>query len=410
MRCSKCGSDNPAGKKFCGDCGAPLTNRCPNCGAENPPGKRFCGDCGTSLGPRKATAQSPTSSLGTADIAISAEATAPVDGERKTVTALFADIKGSIELIEDLDPEEAQAIVNPALKLMIDAVRRYDGYVVQSTGDGIFALFGAPLAHEDHPQRALYAALRMQSGLRHYVERLTLENKPSIEARVGVHSGEVVMRTIETGGRLEYTPVGYVSNLAARLQTVAPAGGIAISEETSRLIEGYFELRTLGPTAIKGVAEPANVYQVMGPGPLRTHFQLSARCGLTKFIGREEELARLKRAFDLARSGRGQLAAIVAEAGTGKSRLVYEFKMTISAECKLLEAYSVSHGKASSWLPVLELLRDYFSLRDTDDASTRRERVRTRLTGLDATALDDTLPYLWNLLALQEQPDPLAQM
>src|SRR6516165_9164990 len=214
MRCSKCGSDNPAGKKFCGDCGAPLTNRCPNCGAENPPGKRFCGDCGTSLGPRKATAQSPTSSLGTADIAISAEATAPVDGERKTVTALFADIKGSIELIEDLDPEEAQAIVNPALKLMIDAVRRYDGYVVQSTGDGIFALFGAPLAHEDHPQRALYSALRLQEQLKHYSDTLRGGGRLPLQARVGLNTGEVVVRSLKTGEtHTEYIPIGHSTGL-----------------------------------------------------------------------------------------------------------------------------------------------------------------------------------------------------
>src|SRR5215831_15882136 len=163
MRCSKCESDNPAGKKFCGDCGAPLANHCPKCGVENPPSKRFCGDCGTALA-ASVTAPSPASSLGTRDITISAEVTdsAVPEGERKVVTALFADIKGSTELMEDLDPEQARAIIDPALRLMIEAVRRYDGYVVQSTGDGIFALFGAPVAHEDHPQRALYAALRLQ--------------------------------------------------------------------------------------------------------------------------------------------------------------------------------------------------------------------------------------------------------
>jgi class 3 adenylate cyclase/tetratricopeptide (TPR) repeat protein len=354
---------------------------------------------------------SPTPSLNTPNIAISAEQTACAfaDGERKTVTAMFADLKGSTELVRDLDPEGARAIIDPALKIMVEAVRYYDGYVVQSTGDGIFALFGAPLAHEDHPQRALYAALRMQDGLRHYAERLTMENKPAIEARVGVNSGEVVMRTVETGGRVEYTPVGYVTNLAARLQTVAPAGGIAISEETRRLVEGYFELCALGPTAIKGVAGPANIYEVIGPGALRTHFQLSARRGLTKFVGREGELAQLKRVFELARSGRGQIAAIVAEAGSGKSRLVYEFKRTIPAECKLLEAYSVSHGKASPWLPVVEILRDYFGLQDADDAATRREKIRTSLGALDVS-LADVLPYLWNLLAIHEQPDPLDQM
>jgi class 3 adenylate cyclase/predicted ATPase len=340
-------------------------------------------------------------------------ASIPPDAERKTITALFADLKGSTELIHDLDPEGARSIIDPALKSMVDAVREYDGYIVQSTGDGIFALFGAPLAHEDHPQRALHAALRMQQAVRQLAERLAKPDNqglmPRLEARVGVNSGEVVMRTIETGGRVEYTPVGYVTNLASRLQTAAPAGGIAISEETRRLVEGYFELRSLGESLIKGVPEPVNVYEVIGSGPLRTHFQLSARRGLTKFVGRDEELAQLRRTLESVRRGRGQIAAIVAEAGTGKSRLVYEFKATIPAGCKLLEAYSVSHGKATAWLPVIELLRNYFALLDADDATIRREKIRAALAVLDAS-LADVLPYLCNLLSISEEPDPLAQM
>jgi len=349
------------------------------------------------------------------DVTIAAEQAASVfvEGERKTVTALFADLKDSTELIHDLDPERARSIIDPALKIMVDAVRQYDGYVVQSTGDGIFALFGAPLAHEDHPQRALHAALTMQQALRQLGDRPPGSEdhkpKPVLEARVGINSGEVVMRTFETGGRVEYTPIGYVTNLAARLQTIAPAGGIAVGEETRRLVEGYFELRSLGPTAIKGVAEPIKIYEVTGLGPLRTHFQLSARRGLTKFVGRNQELAQLERTLELVCRGRGQIAAIVAEAGTGKSRLVYEFKATIPAECRLLEAYSVSHGKASPWLPVLELLRGYFGFSDADDAATRREKIRAALTALDAS-LAGALPYLWNLLSISEEPDPLAQM
>jgi hypothetical protein len=217
------------------------------------------------------------------------------------------------------------------------------------------------------------------------------------------------MRSFESGARVEYTPIGYVINLAARLQTIAPAGGIAVGEETRRLVEGYFELRCLGPSPIKGVPQPVNVYEVTGLGPLRTHFQLSARRGLTKFVGRNEELAQLKRAFELICRGRGQIAAIVAEAGTGKSRLVHEFKATLPAECKLLEAYSVSHGKASPCLPVLELLRAYFGLLDADDAPTRREKIRCALAALDVS-LADALPYRWNLLSIQEEPDALAQM
>ena len=176
------------------------------------------------------------------------------EGERKTVTALFADIKGSTELMRDLDPEEARAIVDPVLQLMMEAVHRYSGYVAQSLGDGIFALFGAPVAHEDHPQRALHAALVMQEELHRYADRLRAEGKIPVEARVGVNTGEVVVRTIETGGHTEHTPVGHVTNLAARMQTAAPEGSIAASEATQRLCEGYFEFQALGPTAVKGIS------------------------------------------------------------------------------------------------------------------------------------------------------------
>jgi class 3 adenylate cyclase/tetratricopeptide (TPR) repeat protein len=331
------------------------------------------------------------------------------DGERKTVTALFADIQGSTELLRDLDPEEARAIVDPVLHLMMAAVHRYGGYVAQSTGDGIFALFGAPIAHEDHPQRALHAALAMQEELRRYAERLRAEGKIPVEARVGVNTGEVVVRTIETGGHTEYTPVGHVANLAARMQTAAPAGSIAASEATQRLCEGYFEFRTLGPTEVKGLNAPVEVYEVVRAGPLRTHFQLSTRRGLTRFVGREREMAAMAGALEQARAGHGQIVAAVGEAGAGKSRLMYEFKATIPDECKVLEAYSVSHGKASAWLPVIELLKSHFELADEDDESRRSEKVEAKVRGLEP-ALADTLPYILSLLGIAGAGASLAMM
>src|SRR6516225_5525279 len=411
MRCSNCGSENPTGKRFCGDCGTPLTNRCPKCSLENPPGQRFCGDCGTLLSAGITTAQSAGSPSSTPDIAMSAEQTVSfvAEGERKTVTALFADIKGSTELMRELDPEEARAIVDPILQLMMTAVHRYDGYVAQSTGDGIFAMFGAPVAHEDHPQRALRAALAIQEELRRYGERTKAAGQRALEARIGINTGEVVLRMVNTGAHTEYSPVGHADNLAARLQTVAPAGGVIVSDDTRKLVEDYFELRHLGAAMLRGIAEPVNVYQVMSAGPLRGHFDVAARRGLTRFVGREHELAQIRRALELAVGGHGQLVAIVAEAGAGKSRLVYEFKALLPSGCRLLEAYSVSYGRASAWLPVLELLRDYFGIENADDGATRREKVRTALAALDP-GLNDTLPYLCGLLGIQETPDPLAQM
>src|SRR5215470_11695912 len=209
MRCSKCGRDNREGRKFCTSCGTPLVAACPKCGAPFQPDESFCGECGTAIGasaPRAASSAQPRP-LSLSD---TIPATEVIDGERKTVTALFADIKGSMELMEDLDPEEARAIVDPALKLMIDAVHRYGGYIVQSTGDGIFALFGAPAAHEDHPQRGLYAALRLQEEMRRYSAGLRAAGNLPIEARIGINTGEVVVRSISTAeGRTEYTPIGH---------------------------------------------------------------------------------------------------------------------------------------------------------------------------------------------------------
>src|SRR6266851_3408835 len=291
MRCSSCGSENSTDAAFCEQCGARLQTICPSCRTPAGPAAKFCRSCGASLSddsPPKAPERA--SSTG---VSAHAGGHGVPEGERKTVTALFADIKGSTELMRDLDPEEARAIVDPALKLMIDAAHRYDGYVVQSTGDGI--------------------------------------------------------------------------------------------------------------------SEPINVYEVVGAGPLRGHFELAARRGLTKFVGREREVAEMKRALELARNGHGQIVAAVAEAGTGKSRLVYEFKAMLPGECKVLEAYSVSHGKASAYLPVLELLYDYFGIEGADDAAQRRGKIEMRLGSLDP-ALSDTLPYLFALLGIQDTPNPLALM
>ena len=410
MRCSKCGSDSPTGKKFCGDCGAPLANNCPECGAENLQSKRFCGDCGTALVPRNAT-QSAASSLNTPNIAITAERTpAATDGERKTVTALFADIRGSTELMEDLDPEEARAIIDPALKLMIEAVGHCDGYIVQSTGDGIFALFGAPVAHEDHPQRALYAALRLQEATLRYSAKLVADGGTPLEARVGINTGKVVVRTLTTAyGHAEYTPIGHTANLASRMEAIAPSGSIAITEHTRRLVEGYFQLKSRGPTRVKGLTEPINVYEVIGLGPLRTRLQRAAARGLSKFVGRQREMDALKHAAEQARGGRGQVVAVMADPGLGKSRLFYEFKATSQSGWMVLEAFSVSHGKASAYLPVLELLSEYFELSRDDDDRKRAERILGKVLRLDRS-LEDTLPYLYSLQGIADAGDSLAQM
>jgi len=212
---------------------------------------------------------------------------------------LFADLKGSTALIEGLDPEEARAIIDPALQLMMDAVHQYDGYVAQALGDGIFALFGAPIAHEDHPQRAVYAALRMQEAMRRYADTLRTKGYPPLQVRVGVNTGGVVVRSIRKDDlHTDYVPVGHSTNLAARMEQLSPPGAIVVSAYTHRLTDGYFAFKDLGPTQIKGVEEPLNIYEVLGVGPLRTRLQVSARRGLTRFVGRQSEMEQLQRALE----------------------------------------------------------------------------------------------------------------
>jgi class 3 adenylate cyclase/tetratricopeptide (TPR) repeat protein len=405
MRCSNCGKDNREGRKFCAECGTPIFANCGRCGASNEAGEKFCGECGASL---SASAAAPASR--NRPIRFPAPPREVLDGERKTISALFADIKGSTELMEELDPEEAQAIVDPALRMMIDAVRHYDGYIVQSTGDGIFALFGAPVAHEDHPQRALYAALRMQDGIRRYADRLRSAGRAPLQIRIGINTGEVVMRSLRTGeGKREYAPIGHTTNLAARMQTLADPGSTVIAESTRRLVEGYFTLRPLGTSRVKGVTDPVNIYAVNGLGPLRTRLQRAAGRGLTAFVGREPEMKALRHAAELAREGSGQIVAVMGDPGVGKSRLFFEFKATSQSGCMVLETFSVSYGKASAYLPLIDLLHSYLKITTDDDARTRREKVTGRVLALDR-ALEDTLPFLFALLGLADDDDPVAQM
>src|SRR5438552_341439 len=291
MRCANCQSDNLPENRFCEQCGARLEARCPECGTPVRAGGRFCGACGQRLSAPDTAVPAATPAAGAAHTPapspiaytprhlverILAEqqalaARGAPDGERKTITALCADIKGSMALLEDLDPEEARHIIDPALRLMMEAVHRYEGYVAQSLGDGIFALFGAPIAHEDHAQRALYAALRMQEAMAQYSQRLRAERGVNLEIRVGVNTGDVVLRAIRTDDlHTDYVPIGHATSLAARLQSLATGGAIVVSAPTYTLTEGYFAYTSLGTAQGKGVSEPVPLYQAVGVGPLLT--------------------------------------------------------------------------------------------------------------------------------------------
>src|SRR2546422_4729585 len=268
----------------------------------------------------------------------------------------------------------------------------------------------APIAHEDHPQRALYAALRMQEEMRRYADMLREQGRPPLLMRVGVNTGEVVVRSIRKEDlHTDYVPVGHSTNLAARMEQLAAPDSILVTEQTHKLTAGYFEFKALGKTQVKGVEEPLNIYEVIGAGPLRTRLQVAARRGLTRFVGRHTEMDQIRRALEQAKAGHGQLVGVMGEPGVGKSRLFYEFKLTSQSGCLVLEAFSVSHGKASPYLPVIELLKTYFHIQSQDTERTRREKIIGKVLGLDRS-LEDTLPYLFALLGSEEPTSSLHQM
>jgi class 3 adenylate cyclase len=324
-----------------------------------------------------------------------------LEGERKQVTVLFADLKGSMELLADRDPEEARQLLDPVLEHLMGAVHRFEGTVNQVMGDGIMALFGAPVAHEDHAVRACYAALHMQEVIGRYAEALRRQQGLDVQIRVGLNSGEVVVRSIGSDLHMDYTAVGQTTHLAARMEQLARPGTALLTADTLRLVEGYVEVKPLGPVPVKGLPEPVEIYELLRAGPVRSRLQAAVARGLTRFVGRETELEHLRQALARAGAGHGQVLAGVGEAGVGKSRLLYEFTSSHHTHgWLLLASNSVSYGKATAYLPVLDLLKGYLQIDSQDDARRRREKVTGKLLTLDR-ALEPTLPAL---LALLEVP------
>ena len=333
-----------------------------------------------------------------------------LEGERKQVTVLFADLKGSTELIRDLDPEQARAILDPALHAMMEAVHRYEGTVNQVLGDGIMALFGAPLAHEDHAARACYAALAMQDALRRYAEEVRRVHGLPVQMRVGLNAGEVVVRAIGNDLHMDYSAVGLTTVLAARMEQLATPGSILLTAATLRLVEGIVQVNPLGPVPVKGVDEPVEVFELVGASAIRRRLQAAVARGLTRFVGRQTELAALHQALERAGAGHGQVVALLGEAGVGKSRLVYEVVHSHRTQGWLvLESASVSYGKATPYFPVLDLLKRYAQVEDRDDTRTIRARVTGQVLTLDA-ALQETIPALLALLDALPEDSPFRTL
>ncbi len=407
MNCPACGSDNREAARFCGECAAPLVRdtACPRCGVENPAGRKFCDACGTSLAPTRGRDPSLDPRAYTpkhlAEKILASKGA--LEGERKQVTVLFADVRSSMELAEQLDPEEWHRILDRFFGILTNGVHRFEGTVNQYTGDGIMALFGAPVAHEDHAQRACYSALHLQGELRRYADELRVDRGLSFAARIGLNSGEVIVGKIGDDLRMDYTAQGHTVGLASRVERLAEPGTVFLTERTARLVEGFFQLRDLGTSSVAGSAEPLRLYVLEGVGPARTRLQVSRARGLTRFVGRAEEIATLDAALRRAEAGDGQVVGVVGEAGVGKSRLCLELAEAWRARgISVFEAHCPAHGKTVPFLPILELLRDALGIGPRDGDQLAREKIAGRLLLLDRS-FDAALPLVFDFLGV---PDP----
>src|SRR5215470_15321965 len=387
MLCPKCRAENAHGRRFCAACGGSLARRCAACGFENEPTANFCGGCGQLLATSGGGAERETGSMPAAPPSYLAtkilEARHVLEGERKQVTVLFADLKNSMELLAGRDPEDARAFLDPVLKTMIDSIHRFEGTVNQVMGDGIMALFGAPIAHEDHAVRAGYAAITMQEAVRALSEHVERERHIRLQVRVGMNAGEVVVREIGNDLTMDYSAIGETTHLAARMEQLAPPGTILVTEAFVRLTQGYLHFKPQGLVAVRGLAEPIEVFELVAAEPTRGRFQAAAR-GLSRFVGRHTEVDVLDAALQRVHAGHGQIVAVIGEPGVGKSRLFYEFiDSPRTRGCTVLETSGVSYGKLSAYLPFRELLRAYFQIEAGDEAAEVRAKVAAKLATLD---------------------------
>jgi len=402
MRCSRCQHENAAGAKFCGECGGRIDAACTACGTVNPPTNKFCQECGASvrLGAPSEGSPLPLPNAVNALTPVEARFTSPdaytpshlarkilssrtsLAGERKKVTVLFADLKGSLELLADRDPEDARALLDGVLERMMEAVHRYEGTVNQVMGDGIMALFGAPVAHEDHAVRACYAALRMQRSVSRYADELRRGQGIDVQIRAGINSGDVVVRSIGSDLNVDYSAVGQTTHLAARMEQLARPGTVMITDATRRLADRYIEVAGQGLVPVKGLKQPVEVFELTGAPPA-SRVQ-SAGGALTRFLGREDELRGLERLLEKAGQGEGQVIGLAGEAGVGKSRLVWEFTRSTRTQAWLLmEAPAVAYSKTTPYAPITAMLTSYFHVEPTDDAPKIRAKVTSKVLELD---------------------------
>jgi class 3 adenylate cyclase/tetratricopeptide (TPR) repeat protein len=414
MKCPGCQSKNEDDARFCSKCGIKLEISCPECGKNLAPDSNFCNKCGHKLTfpPEEASRDLSFDEKiakiqrylpeGLTEKILSQRDR--IEGERKQVTVMFCDMEGFTALTERLGPEEAYSIMDDIYEILIHKVHDYEGTVNEMTGDGIVALFGAPIALEDAPQRAIRSAMAIHREMVRYTDRVRKAKAeiPPLRMRIGIHSGPLVVGALGNDLRVEFKAVGDTVNLASRMEELAQAGTTYVTEDTFRFTEGLFRFEALGAKELKGKAEPVNVYQVIAPSTRRTRFDVSAERGLTPFIGRERELELLLDGFERAKDGRGQAFSIVAEAGLGKSRLLYEFrKAVVNEDMTFLEGRCLSYSRGIAYHPIIDVLKSYFDVRETDDDLQIIEKVNRGLEILRVDAAS-TLPFLLELLSVED--------
>jgi class 3 adenylate cyclase len=414
MECPKCRTDNASHRKFCRECGEKLLLLCPQCGTENIPGDKFCGECGHNFTLPSEPAQKEFSFEEKLDKiqrylpkGLTEKILAQrdrIEGERKQVTVMFCDMEGFTALSEKLGIEEAYSIMDQIYEILIHKVHDYEGTVNEMTGDGIMALFGAPIALEDANQRAIRSALAIHRKMTEFSNKKKQSqlNIPPVKMRIGIHSGPVVVGTLGNDLRVEFKAVGDTVNLASRMEALAEPGTTYVTADTFKLSEGYFRFESLGEKNIKGKENPIRVYRVIAPSTRRTRFDVSAERGLTAFVGRERELELMLDGFERTKSGRGQAFSIMGEAGVGKSRLLFEFRKAVANEdVTFLEGKCLSYSRGVAYHPVIDILKSNFDIREDDRDSEIREKVSRGLKVLD-TDEASTLPYLLELLSVTD--------
>ena len=409
MKCVRCQSENRIGAKFCEQCGIAFSRACSSCGSELSATAKFCANCGqpAALGESVPNPRAPQSYTPKhlADKILNNRSA--LEGERKQVTVLFVDIVGSTSQAENLDPEEAHALMGRAIEVMVEEVHRYEGTVNQFLGDGVMALFGAPIAHEDHARRAVQAALAIQRALQPLDEELRNKGRSGLQIRQGLNTGLVVVGSIGTDLRMDYTAVGDITNVAARLQHAAKPGSILISGRTRRLIEGYFQLRSLGAIDLKGKAEKVVGFEVLSAQSTRTRIDIEADRGFTPLVGRNKEIQTLVEALEKSKSGNGQVVLLVGDAGIGKSRLLMQFRRRIGDEATWCEGRALSFGRAMAFHPLIDMLRRLYRIDETDSEADVIEHVEHAVLAL-GQELKPALPYLQQLLGVD--PGSVAAM